>query len=186
MAVTNSDKMDRVIARALEDEAFKQELINNPKAVLAREAGMHISDNVELKVIEEAEGTFYFVLPKVKVSQITEEGKGEEEDKVARLLSRAATDETFKQELFNSPKAVIQRELGISIPEDTEVKVLEETDTQNYMVLPAHEATESEELSEEELESVAGGFLGALVKVTFSACPIVYRSIRYGVRGCLG
>jgi hypothetical protein len=74
------------------------------------------------------------------------------------LIARASQDAALKQELLNSPKTVIQRELGISLPEGSDVKVVEETDNNAYIVLPVLPVDfDSEELSEEQLEAVAGG-----------------------------
>jgi hypothetical protein len=170
-----SMNMAQIVTRAWEDPAFKQELLNNPKAVLA-EAGVEVPDNVDLKILEETPNNLYLIVPKEAVSETAVE----EEKTVDALIARAGRDAAFRQELFNSPKAVIQRELGVSIPAETEVHVLEPTDTKAYMVLPARTATEGEELSEEELEAVAGGGW-CLVQVTIVAAKSIY----YGVkRGC--
>ncbi len=170
-----SMNIEQIVARAWEDPAFKQELLNNPKAVLA-EAGVEVPDNVDLKILEETPNNLYLIVPKEAVSETAVE----EEKTVDALIARAGRDAAFRQELFNSPKAVIQRELGVSIPAETEVQVLEPTDTKAYMVLPARTATEGEELSEEELEAVAGGGW-CLVQVTIVAAKSIY----YGVkRGC--
>lgn len=72
-----------------------------------------------------------------------------------RLIVKAWEDETFKQELLSNPKAVIEKELGIKMPEGVEYQVFEETANRCYMVLPAKPS--EGELSDEELESVAGG-----------------------------
>jgi hypothetical protein len=83
------------------------------------------------------------------------------------LIARASQDAALKQELLNSPKTVIQRELGISLPEGSEVKVVEETDNNAYIVLPLIpvDFLDNEELSEEQLEAVAGGGTPAVIGV---------------------
>lgn len=72
------------------------------------------------------------------------------------LIARAWKDEAFKQELMNNPQAVYEQELGKKAPEGHEFQVLEETSNTTYLVIPKKPET-SEELSEEALESVAGG-----------------------------
>ncbi|MFN6487494.1 MULTISPECIES: NHLP leader peptide family RiPP precursor [unclassified Nostoc] len=75
----------------------------------------------------------------------------------SQLIAKAWKDETFKQELISNPKAVFARELGQELPENLKVKVLEETADTIYLALPRSPQV-SEELSDEALEAVAGGW----------------------------
>ena len=77
----------------------------------------------------------------------------------ADLISRAWKDEAFKQEIISNPKAVYAKELQQELPESLEIRVLEETPTTLYLVIPQNPANAqvSEELSDEALEAVAGG-----------------------------
>jgi hypothetical protein len=76
------------------------------------------------------------------------------------LISKAMADEGFKRELISNPKAVIAREIGQEWPEGVEIEVLESTPTKLYLVLPLKMESEeipTEELSDKQLEAVAGG-----------------------------
>lgn len=75
------------------------------------------------------------------------------------IAVKAWKDEVFKQELLSNPKATLSKEYGVPIPDNIEVRVLEENPNTLYMVLPVKPADlEGEgELSEEALEAVAGG-----------------------------
>ncbi len=76
------------------------------------------------------------------------------------LISKAMTDEAFKSELISNPKAVIAREMGQEWPEGVEIEVLESTPKKLYLVLPLKvefEEIHTDELSDKELEAVAGG-----------------------------
>ncbi|MGF1575903.1 MAG: NHLP leader peptide family RiPP precursor [Cyanophyceae cyanobacterium] len=81
-----------------------------------------------------------------------------------KLVAKAWQDDAFRQQLLNNPRATIQQELGIELPEDVEVKIFEEQSDQAYVLLlqkptRVDQATirESEELSDESLDAVAGG-----------------------------
>ena len=59
----------------------------------------------------------------------------------AHLIARALKDEGFRQQLIANPKAALEAELArlhldIKLPGTLEVKVLEETPTTLYLVLP--------------------------------------------------
>jgi hypothetical protein len=78
--------------------------------------------------------------------------------KFEQLIARAWADPAFRDELKASPKDTIQRELGVSLPADVEVEVLQESPTKIYLVIPpAPPGVDSRELSDDELSAVAGG-----------------------------
>jgi hypothetical protein len=65
---TPSDLTAQVIARAWKDEAFKQELLSNPRGVLERELaqlapGATLPADIQIQVLEETPTTHYVVLP---------------------------------------------------------------------------------------------------------------------------
>jgi len=84
----------------------------------------------------------------------------QQKDLETLLISKAMADEAFKSELISNPKAVIAREIGQELPQDVEIEVLESTPKKLYLVLPLKvESGEipTEELSDKELDAVAGG-----------------------------
>ena len=76
----------------------------------------------------------------------------------AQLIERATRDPEFRRELIEDPRAVIQREFGIDVPDRVDIRVVEESPTTSYLVLPSPAPEAGQELSDEELEAVAGGW----------------------------
>ncbi|SMC69806.1 NHLP leader peptide family RiPP precursor [Sporomusa malonica] len=76
----------------------------------------------------------------------------------AQLIAKAVTDETFRRELIQNPKKVVQQEIdkesGVKLPAELEVKVIEQPASTLVIVLPCIPV---ETLSHDELDQVAGG-----------------------------
>ena len=77
------------------------------------------------------------------------------------LALKAYEDDSFRQNLITDPKSIYEQELGTNIPDFVKIEVLEEKPNTIYLVLPKkNQVAEAEgELSEEDLEAVAGGFI---------------------------
>jgi hypothetical protein len=155
---TRKDLEIHLITRALKDEDFRQELVANPKAVVEKEIGAKLPEELDIKVLEETEDTLYMVLPCNPYEGISEEelksliGMTYEDvtrwvleqqrnifldnDSSIKLIVQAWKDEVFKQELFKNPKWVIKKELNENIPEIVEIKVLEENQWNLYIIFP--------------------------------------------------
>ena len=71
------------------------------------------------------------------------------------LVAKAWKDEAYKQALVDSPRETVQKEFGVEVPEDIKLSFLAEDASNVYLQLPPD--VENVELSDEQLESVAGG-----------------------------
>src|SRR3712207_4308512 len=58
----------QVLDRAMKDATFRQELLHDPKGVLARELQRPIPAHLTVQVLEESPPTIYLVLPRGPVS----------------------------------------------------------------------------------------------------------------------
>ena len=74
----------------------------------------------------------------------------------ARIVDRAGQDPEFRRRLLATPQATIEAALGVTLPSGIRLTVLEETDRQLYLVLPAPAAGDGE-LTDSELAAVSGG-----------------------------
>jgi hypothetical protein len=72
------------------------------------------------------------------------------------LVKFAAEQPKYKDALKKNPKEVIYKQFGIQVPGNTKVQVLQESADQIYVVLP-HVVESGAELSDADLEAVAGG-----------------------------
>ena len=64
-----------------------------------------------------------------------EETREEQGKKYAKLIAKAWSDEAFKERLLTDSRTVLEAE-GIIVPPGVDVKVVEQTDTQLFMVIP--------------------------------------------------
>jgi len=86
----------------------------------------------------------------------------------AKLIEKASKDENFRQKLMENPKTAIQNELGGLIPDSVSIKVIEEKENEVCLVIP-NTGIVTSELSDVELESVAGGWTSG--PSTCTQCP---------------
>lgn len=76
----------------------------------------------------------------------------------AALVAKAQAEPAFRQALLKNATAAIEKEFGIKLPAGSELKVVEETASTNYLVLPA---ARDGVLSDADLDAVAGGTINS-------------------------
>jgi hypothetical protein len=88
---------------------------------------------------------------------MTDQSASSRETVTSQVIDRAARDPQFRQQLLRNPSDALEQELGVRIPAGMEIQVVEETPSTLYLVLPPQPTTPGQELSDRELEQVAGG-----------------------------
>ncbi|MEH1830141.1 MAG: NHLP leader peptide family RiPP precursor [Nostoc sp.] len=167
-----------VAVKAGKDAQFKQALLSNPKATLEQEFKTQFPDDLTIQVVEAQPHHFYLRLPaKPEVAEtlpiedliqalISTEGE------MAPVIARAFKDAAFKQTLLSNPKAALAQELGVELPENLVVEVVEETVNTLIVLLPLPSDSTEAELSDEDLEAVSGGtFTSVLASIGRAVAP---------------
>jgi hypothetical protein len=134
---------------------FRAEYIANPKPILAQ-FGQVYPESTEVTIVESKLNAIALIIgdentyPPAQIASMPPQ--------VAAVLKRSFVDSEFKSLLMNNPVEAIFLETGFRVPESTTVKTYETTTEHIYLPLvESAEETEQEELSDLELEQVAGG-----------------------------
>lgn len=73
-----------------------------------------------------------------------------------KIVEQAQKNPKYLETLKSDPRSLMEKQLGTAIPAGVNIKVIEESADTYYIVLPAI-AAEGAELSDSDLEKVAGG-----------------------------
>src|SRR3984893_9332017 len=132
----------RLVARAWVDPAFKQRLLDDPKAACA-EMGIDASSLTELVVVENTD-TLHNLVVCTLCSCYPRSILGRPPDwyKSFAYRSRAVVD----------PRAIM-REFGTELPDDVEVRVVDSSADMRYLVLPRRPSG-TDGLTEDELAAL--------------------------------
>ena len=74
----------RLVQRSMEDEDFRQKLLDDPKGALEQELGDRLPEGVEVRAVQESADTIYLVLP--STSAVGDEG-GEISDEALEAVA---------------------------------------------------------------------------------------------------
>ncbi len=109
----------------------------------------------------------------------------EAQEVMNNVITKCWKNETFKKNLVASPIATIEKFTGkpVHIPKDKELVVIDQTDNRYiYFNIPSESNLEEMELTDEQLELVAGGegalLLGAAIFTAATSTYLLYRATR--------
>jgi hypothetical protein len=157
--MNNQAKIYTELSQRLQsDEDFKNQFVSQAKAILI-EMGVNIPDSVQIAVHEDTAKVRNFVIP---VKSADEDEATASNPLFRKAVVKAHEDANFKSQLLQNPQDAIAQLTGENLPADLDIYVHENTSTLRHLVIFVD--SESEELSEAELESVAGGVSG--IKIT--------------------
>ena len=78
------------------------------------------------------------------------------QDMIGLMYEFAATNADYRKAMLADPKALLAKQMQQDLPDDLKVEVVQETGSTFYLVAP-HVTSEGDELSDDDLEKVAGG-----------------------------
>jgi Nitrile hydratase, alpha chain len=65
---TRAEMERTLVQRSLQDEDFRQRLLEDPRAVVEQELGTRLPEGVQVRVVQESTDTIYLVLPSASVA----------------------------------------------------------------------------------------------------------------------
>jgi hypothetical protein len=138
MSTQTNTSISQVIAKAIHDPDFRTKLIAEPKETLHAMA-FPVPSEQNVTVLESKEGQVFFVLPILTDELIRDLNTSllsvhPQRSARSRILIKAAQDPSYKAQLLASPKTVLADE-GLTIPESSELAVLENSDQYLYIVI---------------------------------------------------
>jgi len=74
-----------------------------------------------------------------------------------KIVARAWKDDEFRRKFLADPKGQFEEHLGVKLPESLKITAHAESENSLHFVIPQTPAQKLDELSDEELEKVAGG-----------------------------
>ena len=97
------------------------------------------------------------------------------------VVNKAWDDAQFKSELIANPKSAIQSATGLSVPADIKIVVNDQTNEETvYLNIPPKPEFDNMELTDEQLEKVAGGEV-FLVTIGITVAATVGGGVSTGV-----
>ena len=85
--------------------------------------------------------------------------RGELQDKIQEWANESVA---YRNALLKTPKKVFEQHIGKELPAEFEVEVVQDSPTKMYIALGAFPSAQGEELDDDDLENVAGGFFGGI------------------------
>jgi hypothetical protein len=79
--------------------------------------------------------------------------RGEMQDLLEKF---AASNTDYRAALLKNPKAVVEKQFNMTVPDNVTIKAVEENANTIYVIVP-HSVAAGAELADEDLEKVAGG-----------------------------
>ena len=174
-----TEHKQQLVVKAMKDEAFRAALLQDATAAAGTALQLTFPTTYRLQALPVDPQHIYLVLPpypadwpaglsvEALLERLQQPTPGLEApqqrfmDGQLLLIAKAWHDAAYKQALLQNPKAVVEREFGEGLPMEVALQVVAEDAQTQYLVLPP--SLDNLELSDEQLEQVAGGEIGTIL-----------------------
>ncbi|HEX5454143.1 MAG TPA: NHLP leader peptide family RiPP precursor [Stellaceae bacterium] len=79
------------------------------------------------------------------------------QDIEAKIVAHAWQDEEFRRKFLADPKGQFEEKLGVKLPVNLKITAHQEDENHLHFVIPVKRSANVDELSDQDLENVAGG-----------------------------
>lgn len=79
------------------------------------------------------------------------------QDIEAKIVGHAWQDEEFRRKFLADPKGQFEEKLGVKLPANLKITAHQEDENHLHFVIPVKRSANVDELSDQDLENVAGG-----------------------------
>lgn len=114
--------------RIAKQPSYVQSLIADPHSALGVDA------ETTVRVLQDSDDVLHLVIPTEPV--VFDDGA----DIGQQAIAKAQTDRGFCRRLLAQPRSVLSSELGVALPEDVKIVVVQDTHRVVHVVCPPHEA----------------------------------------------
>jgi len=162
---------EHLIDRAWKDPEFQQRLLSHPHQTLEVALNAKIPKNIDYQVLKDTVNHFHLILPYLAndvnadqrqaiYQQAASTYEPSWQAELVRLFGKAENPE-FRQKLLDNPKTMLSKFLGLALPDEIKITLLENTPQQRYLILPHDSMKPTKkirtELSEFNIALLAGG-----------------------------
>lgn len=139
------------------DPGLKDELMEDPKAVIEKISGLDIPNDVDLKIVEDSSTAGHLILPFISGFDRDNMDLGPDHELYCDIIGQFEQDAEFRKQLLKDPKSTLEENLQLRFPEGYRINVLQETAQHRYIQIPYIGNPDDYELEDDDLRLVAGG-----------------------------
>jgi hypothetical protein len=153
--------------RVRRDDAYRTKLLKQPRAALEEVLGEKLPDTLTIVTHENTPTRLNVVLDPTFMAQAA--ANTGPAGPIEQVMKKAHSDPAFRKRLVEDLRGTVYDAVGLEVPRGLEVKVFENTADTVHLAIAARPDPNAE-LSEAELEQVAGGKLTQQQGAAVGAC----------------